>query len=298
MDLARRVGAHHHRPRYEARRRRPFTLAPAEAAPAEPSGGLRCAPRGARATASLVLFIGPDFHPGAALCELLAQDGMRCLWLAGTAAALRAARLARFDAVVLDAAALGPRGAAVLLELNAALQCSLIVVAGRPDEVDEIVALEYGAAAYLAQPLAPRRLRAHLAALMRERTAAASFDAAAAQAPAPLPQCGWQLDRIANRLRRTERDGSGERLVVLTEVQSALLQCLIEAQGLIVPRARLAAALPHRHAIGARSVDVYIHRLRQRLHSEGVEGFAIQAVRGRGYRLATLEAAAPERAIN
>jgi DNA-binding response OmpR family regulator len=86
--------------------------------------------------------------------------------------------------------------------------------------------------------------------------------------------------------------------VVLTEVQSALLQCLIEAQGLIVPRARLAAALPNRHEIGARSVDVYIHRLRQRLRGEGVEAFAIQAVRGRGYRLATLEPAAPERAIN
>jgi DNA-binding response OmpR family regulator len=225
---------------------------PTEAPLAEPGGGPRCAPRGASATASLLLFVGADFHPGAA----------------------------------------------VLIELNAALQCPLIVVAGRPDEVDEIVALEYGAAAYLAQPLAPRRLRAHLAALMRERTAAPYFDAAAAQAPSPLPQCGWQLDRIANRLRRAESDGSGERLVALTEVQSALLQCLIEAQGLIVPRARLAAALPNRHEIGARSVDVYIHRLRQRLHGEGVEGLAIQAVRGRGYRLATLEAAAPERVIN
>ena len=265
---------------------------PTEAALAEPGSGPRCAARGPSATASLLLFVGADLHPGTALCELLAQDGMRCLWLAGTSAALRAARLARFDAVVLDAAALGTRGAAVLIELNAALQCPLIVVASRPDEVDEIVALEYGAAAYLAQPLAPRRLRAHLAALLRERTAAAFFDADAARPPEPTPHAGWQLDRVANRLYR------GERGVPLTEVQSALLQCLIEARGLIVPRARLAAALPNRQDIGARSVDVYIHRLRQRLQGVGVTGFCIEAVRGRGYRLAAVEAAAPGPTVN
>ena len=236
----------------------------------------------AAAPASLVLFVGAGFQPSAAMCDLLARDGMRCLWLAGPGPALRTAQLARFDAVVIDAAALGGHGAAVLADLNAALRCPMIVVANQADEVDEIVALELGADAYLAQPLAPRRLRAHLGALMRVRTPAAAREPAVDDAlDAPTRVAGWQLDRVGNRLLR-----HGVR-VALTDVQCALLQCLFEARGCIVPRARLAAALPNRRDVSMRSVDVYIHRLRQRLRDEGVDGVVIEAIRGRGYLLAS-----------
>lgn len=235
----------------------------------------------ASAPASLVLFVGAGFQPAAALCDLLARDGMRCLWLAGPGPALRAARMARFDAVVIDAAALGGRGAATLAELNTALCCPMIVVANQADEVDEIVALELGADAYLARPLAPRRLRAHLSALMRARTPqeARGLAPTAAVDP-PTRVAGWQLDRIGNRLLR---EGVG---VALTDVQCALLQCLFEAHGCIVPRSRLAASLPNRRDVSARSVDVYIHRLRQRLRDAGIGELRIEAIRGRGYLLA------------
>lgn len=252
----------------------------------EPAGAGRSAfDRGLPATsapASLVLFVGAGFQPAAALCDLLARDGMRCLWLAGPGPALRAARMARFDAVVIDAAALGGRGAAMLAELNAALRCPLIVVANQADEVDEIVALELGADAYLARPLAPRRLRAHLGALMRVRAPreARELEPDAAIDP-PTRVAGWQLDRIGNRLLR---DGVG---VALTDVQCALLQCLFEAHGCIVPRAQLAASLPNRRDVHMRSVDVYIHRLRQRLRDAGLDALRIEAIRGRGYLLAS-----------
>jgi DNA-binding response OmpR family regulator len=237
------------------------------------------------APASLVLFVGTP--PPAALCELLAHDGMRSLWLAGPAQALRAAALARFDALVIDAAQLGSRAAAWLAELHAQLRCPLVVIAEHADEVDEIVALELGADAYLARPLAARRLRAHLAALMRLRLPSRGPGASLEAAPPPARGSGWRLDRVANRLTV---DG---RAIALTEVQGALLQCLAEARGRIVPRARLAAALPHGQGLSARSVDVYIHRLRARLRDEGADQrLAIEAVRGRGYVLSDLRLAA------
>lgn len=91
---------------------------------------------------------------------------------------------------------------------------------------------------------------------------------------------GWQLDRVANRLFV---DGRG---IALTEVQAALLQCLAEARGRIVPRARLAQALPRGAGLSARSVDVYIHRPRTRLQRDGLGTWlAIEAVRCRGYVL-------------
>lgn len=240
----------------------------------------------AAAPASLVLFIGAGFRPAAALCDVLARDGMRCLWLAGAGAALRAAELARFDVVVIDAAVLGQRGAVVLTEMSAALQCPMIVVAHQADEVDEIVALELGADAYLARPLSARRLRAHLRALMRVRTTpAAAMPATIGAADAQTSVAGWQLDRVGNRLLRAGV------CVGLTELQCALLQCLFEAHGRIVPRARLAASLPNRRDVNARSVDVYIHRLRQRLRDAGVAELFIEAIRGRGYVLDSTAAA-------
>jgi DNA-binding response OmpR family regulator len=234
--------------------------------------------------ASLVLFVGTP--PASKVCETLADDGMRSLWLAGPAQALRAAALARFDALVIDAAALGSRAASWLAELHAELRCPLLVVAEHADEVDEIMALELGADAFLARPLGARRLRAHLAGLIRLRrpTDVAAEDGHRRIAAGDSD--GWQLDRVANRLWI---DG---RAIALTEVQSSLLQCLIEARGRIVPRSRLAAALPHGSGLCARSVDVYIHRLRTRLRSEKPDArLAIEAVRGRGYALAGLRTA-------
>lgn len=213
---------------------------------------------------------------------MLAHEGMRSLWLPTLAQAARAAQLARFDALVLDAAALESRSGAALAGLRRAMQCPLVVLADGGDEIDEIVALELGADAYLQRPVAPRRLRAHLAALLRLTRLPRLPD---------LPQPGadpddieddgtWHLDRIGNRLVK------GTTCVPLTDVQCALLQCVMTAQGRIVPRERLRAALPQGQAVHARSIDVYVHRLRRRLRDAGVFDLTIEAVRGRGYTLA------------
>ena len=142
--------------------------------------------------------------------------------------------------------------------LRQALACPVLVVAPTEDEVDEIIALELGADAYLAGPLAPRRLRAHLMALLRQRPVAEPDRA-------HLRLGEWTVDCAAQRLAHD--DG---RQVVLTAVQAGLLQAL--------------AAGPDK-ALHARSVDVYVARLRRRLREGRVDGLAIDGVRGLGYTL-------------
>jgi two-component system, OmpR family, response regulator RstA len=239
------------------------------------------APAAARpAAASLVLFVGAACRPGSSEAQTLAREGMRSLWLPGVDQALQASRMARFDALVLDAAVLDGRHGATLHRLREALLCPLVLLAERGDEIDEILALELGADAWLLRPVAPRRLRAHLSVLMRLRqSAGAAHDN---DAPSAQPRrTGWALEHVTNRLvRRSE-------CVALTEVQVALLQCLQEAKGRIVPRDALLAALPLCQALHARSVDVYVHRLRKRLAAAGVLDLQIEAVRGRGYVLNT-----------
>jgi two-component system, OmpR family, response regulator len=231
---------------------------------------------------ALVLFVGTACRPGTAEASMLAHEGMRSLWLPTLAQATRAARLARFDALVLDADALDSRTTTALAGLRDAMLCPLLVLADGGDEIDEIVALELGADAYLQRPVAPRRLRAHLAALLR-----LSRHLTPSAAPAPIDDgdededaATWHLDRVGNRLVR------GAKNVALTDVQCALLQCVMTAQGRIVPRERLRAALPQGQAVDVRSIDVYVHRLRRRLRDAGVFDLTIEAVRGRGYTLA------------
>ncbi|MFA6262669.1 MAG: response regulator transcription factor [Bacteroidia bacterium] len=224
------------------------------------------------APARLVLFVGAELRPDSALSDALGRDGVRCLWLAGTEQAVRAARLAHFDAVVIDGTLVDGAAGHTLAEMRVVLHCPVLVLADGADEIDEIVALELGADAFLVQPVLPRRLRAHLAALMRRPPPRSDGGPS-------LTRAGWTLEP----LRRALVDGSRE--VPLTEAQSLLLQCLFDAGGALVARARLLAALPHGEALRARSVDVYISRLRQRLRDEGVAGFAIEAVRGRGFVL-------------
>ena len=232
-----------------------------------------------RQMAALVLFVGAACRPSPAVCESLAHEGMRCLWLGGREQAAQAARSAQFDAVVVDASSLPERGGAALAQLRAAVRCPVVMLAERGEEIDEILALELGADVYLQRPVAPRRLRAHLSVLIRRRQ-----PAIIEHSPVDLPEAGdgrWHVDRIGNRL---VRDGVS---VALTEVQSAFLQCLFEAEGRIVPRSRLVAALPNGHPVHARSIDVYVHRLRKRLHGAGVFDLLIEAIRGRGYALHT-----------
>jgi two-component system, OmpR family, response regulator len=232
--------------------------------------------------AALVLFVGAACRPSPAVCETLMHEGMRCLWLSGPEQAARAARSAQFEAVVVDASSLSTRGGAALAQLRTAVRCPVVMLAEHGDEIDEILALELGADAYLQRPLSPRRLRAHLSVLIRwQRPATATED--------PIDPADntddrrWQVDRVGNRLVR------GRVSVALTEVQCAFLQCLFGAQGRIVPRARLVAALPNGQPVHARSIDVYVHRLRRRLRDAGVFDLLIEATRGRGYALRLLE---------
>jgi DNA-binding response OmpR family regulator len=226
---------------------------------------------------TLVLFVGPAVRPDAECSELLGQSGLRCVAVADLDGAHTASGNLQFDALVIDAAVLQPTLALALAGLHVAAGAPMLVIAPRPSEVDEIVALEHGASQFLARPLSARLLRAHLTALLRPRQALALDLPAGTTAEAPLG--GWTLDPLQRQLCR------GGRQVELTEGQFTLLQALAAQAGRVVPRGELEAQVAGDGALTARSIDVYVHRLRRRLAELGVKDLDIESVRGLGYRL-------------
>jgi len=230
---------------------------------------------------ALVLFVGAAVRPERGLADMLAQAGLRCAAVSDLATAQEACGNLQFDAVVIDAAALSPSLALGLSHLQPHAACPLLVVADAPNEIDEIIALEHGASDYLALPLSPRLLRAHLTALLRTRpTADSGFGDLPGSTARNGSTPGWLLDPMLRELRW------GSNSVALTECQFAILRCLASPSGRVVPRAELEArASGPDSTLTARSIDVYVHRLRRRLAEAGMDAFDIHSVRGRGYRL-------------
>lgn len=221
----------------------------------------------------LLLFVGPAAPGDADLALLLARSGWRCLWLPDSAAAQRAAVHAHFDAVVLRAESEGGPAPRDIDALRRALCCPVLVTAETADEIDEVMALELGADAWLAGALTARRLRAHLQAVLRPR------DAAEPAPPRSLGLGRWSLDTLTQRLACQDQQ------VDLTALQVSLLRCLGEQAGRAVSRSALAEVAGGGRLLHARSVDVYVARLRRRLRDAHVKGLDIVAVRGRGYLL-------------
>lgn len=244
-------------------------------------------------TLRLVLLVGRALPLDGARRAMLQRKGLRCIVLPGLQEAVTASRAAHLDAIVIDAGERRPAAAPLLVQLQLSARRCPVIVIGRPraelddlDELDELAALACGASAYLVEPVPPERLLAHLRAQLRLSTRPSTAGPSAAQRP-PIPG-NWRLDMLRRCLYRPGR------IVELSDVQLALLQCLFDAGHHVVSRGRLSDALMARRELEGRTVDVYVHRLRRHLAQEGVTEFDIRGVRSQGYRLVATRAAAEE----
>lgn len=194
------------------------------------------------APSRLVLFVGAALRPEGALAAELARDGVRTLWRASTEQAAHTAQLATFDAVCMDTTTLGAAAAGVIRRLREALPCPLLIVGSGVDPREEIEALEQGVDLYLTRPLPPRRLCAHLLALMRRN----GF------APRPV---------AADEPRIPRRELPGET----SAVPAQLLESLLSAVGRGHAVAEVDGAVSVRSSGASGGLEVTIRGLQLRL---------------------------------
>lgn len=144
----------------------------------------------------------------------------------------------------------------------------VIFLTAKASETDRIVGLELGANDYVVKPFFVRELIARVKIQFRERT----------EAPPVLQAGPLELDRRSLQVRIR-----GER-VSLTPTEFKLLEFLMSRPGVVFSRDQLLDAVwGHGRAVTARSVDVYILRLRQKIERGPEAHVFIQSVRGFGY---------------
>jgi DNA-binding response OmpR family regulator len=189
--------------------------------------------------------------------------------------------------IVLDLMLPGIDGLDVLRRLRqAGHEVPVIVLTARDDDVDVIVGLELGADDYVIKPFNPRELAARVRAVLRRRAEALSLAQRLAslesRLAAPEQEAASGSLRFDPPARRAWFSG---RPLDLRPREYDLLCFLAQHPGQVLSRSTLLDQVWGSDAyIDDRTVDVHVHRLRQKLAEIDPGADPIQTERGIGYR--------------
>ena len=160
----------------------------------------------------------------------------------------------------------------------------VIMMSGQARESDRVTGLRAGADDYLAKPFGKDELLARVQAVLRRAGGQRDTDG-------DIRQCG----EIAIDVRSL-RVMAGGRPVHLGPIEFKMLNLFVSQPDRVLTRAQIIDRVWRVNAhVDDRTVDVHIRRLRRALADGGQDG-CIQTVRGVGYRLARVTAAAAPRA--
>lgn len=187
--------------------------------------------------------------------------------------ALRAVQLRRPDLMVLEWALPDLAGLELLSDVkrNAELRpMRIVMTSNRSKPEDVVAALELGADDFIGKPFAMREFVARVGACLRRPAAPYDSDR--------LNAGGISVDKAGHRVLV---DG---RFVSLAPREYRLLHFLLSNQDRVFSRRQLLIHVWDRDAaVGVRTVDVHIRRLRSMLEPFGYDRY-LQTVRGSGYR--------------
>ena len=178
------------------------------------------------------------------------------------------------DAVLLDMGLPGGDGAEVCRAVRPLYDGVIIALTKRAGELDHILALECGADDFLAKPVPPPILLAHLRAALRRLRSRATPDRRGSH----LEFGSLCIDLLSRSARL------GEKELWLTTAEFDLLWLLASCAGGVVSRAQIRSELRGLDDVAVdRSIDMRISRLRKLIGDDVPRPQRIKTVRGKGY---------------
>lgn len=179
--------------------------------------------------------------------------------------------MTEYDAVILDIMMPKADGWQVLGFLrNAGKSTPVLFLTARDSIADRVKGLDSGANDYLVKPFSFEELMARIRAMTR-----VSFGVTSNK----ITIGNLTMDCTAHTVRR------GEREIVLSAKEYALLEYLMHNQGVVLSREKIENHIwNYDYEGGTNVVDVYIRYLRKKI-DEGEEKKLIHTVRGSGYVL-------------
>lgn len=217
-----------------------------------------------------ILVVDDDRRIRQLLQSYLVENGFRVTVAASAAEAREQMRSVVFDVLILDIMMPGETGLSLTQALRAeGNRVPVLMLSALADPPDRIAGLESGSDDYLSKPFEPRELLLRLKGLLRRQDVPGR-----ARGEVLFGPFVFHLQR--GELRK------GAETVRLTSREKDFLRLLATRAGSPVGRGELA---PEGSEEGARSVDVQINRLRQKIEEDPSNPVYLQTVRGAGYVL-------------
>ena len=182
------------------------------------------------------------------------------------------------DVIVLDLMLPGVDGLTICKTIRPLFDGAIIMLTALGDDIDEVTGLEVGADDYLAKPVKPRVLLAHIRAQLRRQTKLQQTQTDQGVF------CYGQAIKIDASKRLVENQGQE---VSLSSAEFDLLWLLAQHVGEIVNREHLHEQIFRLPFDGLdRSIDLRISRIRKKLKDDPKDPHIIKTVRNVGYLLA------------
>ncbi len=177
------------------------------------------------------------------------------------------------DIIVLDLMLPGLDGFEVCRQIRKKLDTPIIMLTARGDDIDKVLGLELGADDYLTKPFNPRELVARIKAILRR-------SASREEGVKKLIQIGGlQIDLLQHRVRLDDKE------IELTAKEFALLSFLASNAGRVFSREQLLEQVWGYNYYGdARTVDVHIRHLREKIEKDPSNPELVITVWGTGYK--------------
>jgi two-component system phosphate regulon response regulator OmpR len=217
-----------------------------------------------------LLVVDDDRRIRALLLRFLVSEGYR-VTTAETAQEARAKLEGlKFDLLILDVMMPGENGFDLARAIRTTSTVPILMLTARDEKENRIMGLEIGADDYLAKPFEPRELSLRVANILKR-----------AKPPAAVPVESVRFGAFVFHLASGELR-RGEEAIRLTDREREMLRILTSNVGETVPRQALAG---NGEAVGERTVDVQVNRLRRKIERDPSNPLIVQTVRGIGYRL-------------
>ena len=226
--------------------------------------------------AACVLVVEDERKIRELLRDYLEHDGLDVVTTGSGAEAIKLAREAAPDLIVLDLRLPDVPGEEVAREVRAASAVPIMMLTAKTGTEDRIHGLELGADDYVTKPFSPREVLLRARAILRR--------AAGVQAPdAPASFGGGKL--VIDETRRQAT--AGGQPVTLTTTEWKLLTTLASVPGRVFSRYELINRTRGYEYDGyERTVDSHIRNLRHKIEPDPHAPALIETVTGAGYRLA------------
>jgi len=206
----------------------------------------------------------------------LEKEGYEVLAAFDGAEALSLFKKENPDLIVLDLMLPEVDGFEVCRRIRKGSEVPIIMLTARGEDIDKILGLELGADDYVTKPFNPRELTARIKAILRR-----------SQLPAGRDQIGMQVIRLQDLqidlFQRKVRVRDKE--VDLTSKEFALLSLLASHPGRVFSREKLLEHVWGYDYYGdARTVDVHIRHMREKIEPDPATPQLILTVWGAGYK--------------